>query len=59
MNCGAQSEEIQNENEEYPNTDYWTIGEEISEEEANNRCLPIRPSPNGTQYIWLNDINPQ
>lgn len=39
--------------------EYLVIGIDLSEEEAIDLNVPIRPGPNGKKYIWLDDINPQ
>jgi len=57
MSCAANTDEGQAECESCP--DFWIIGEDISEDEAKNLRVPIRPGPNGTQYVWVGDMNPE
>jgi hypothetical protein len=39
-------------------SDFWVIGVDILEDEANFLRVPIRPGSNGIQYVWVGDINP-
>ena len=57
MNCAAQLAEDQIEPESCP--DFWVIGEDISEDEARDIRVPILTGPNGTQYVWIGDIDPE
>ena len=44
---------------ENPSQDPLIIGIDLSEEDAIDLNVPIRPGPNGEKYIWPDDIDPQ
>lgn len=56
MNCEAKITEDQIELNDC--SDFWVIGVDILEAEANFLNVPIRPGSHGIQYVWVGDINP-
>jgi hypothetical protein len=40
-------------------SDFLIIGIDLTEEDAIDLNVPIRPGKNGEKYVWFDDINPQ